>query len=267
MQAMEVLKRPLRPVRDFLYSLPLKYELAFSSRFTVHQKASNDCRVLYVSPMSIYGKPLLKKILESVDIPNIDFLLFVYDGSVFDEPFFERCKFIYEKGLKWQYMKKYLTEEYCRPYDYIFIWDDDLELQTFSFRQFIEIMQRNGLELAQPALTHTSYFSHKITLQTNQKVGRFTTFVEVMAPVFTREAWSRFWGMISETDNYWGWGYDLLARSRCHYKRMGIVDSQTVRHTRPVRSQNFGAEEEMISFLKRHRRTRRCVMINYGELR
>jgi len=56
-------------------------------------------------------------------------------------------------------------------------------------------------------------------------------FVEIMAPVFSREAWRCVWHMI-QNDLVHGWGLDFALR-RCvepAHEKIGVVDSQWVVH-------------------------------------
>uniref|UniRef100_A0A2P2JH06 Uncharacterized protein n=1 Tax=Rhizophora mucronata TaxID=61149 RepID=A0A2P2JH06_RHIMU len=56
-------------------------------------------------------------------------------------------------------------------------------------------------------------------------------FVEIMAPVFSREAWRCVWHMI-QNDLVHGWGLDFALR-RCvepAHEKIGVVDSQWIIH-------------------------------------
>ena len=220
---------------------------------------------LYVSPVGNKGKKYLKKIIKKFGYQDFDYLIFVYDDTKFNEKIFQNCKFICEKGKRWYFMKKYATPEYCKEYDYIFVWPDDIDIDNFSYKNFIDIMERNNLEMAQPALSHKSHYSHSITLKQDKKLGRLTDFVEIMVPVFSREAWSKFYEMM-EDYNYCGWGYDDFAKSFCRYKNMGIVDCETVTH---VSSINYAPElfDVKKRLFREHKNYEPSKHNIYGELR
>ncbi|MGA8259551.1 MAG: DUF707 domain-containing protein [Arenicellales bacterium] len=224
-------------------------------------------RCLYASAVGREGKPLLESIIESVDVPDMDFLVFCYDDTSFDEDVFRDIRLIRTKGLKWQLMKKYLTPDLCRNYDYIFAWDDDIAVDGFSFRRFMEIMRRNRLEAAQPALTPDSYVSIGLTRRHAGVAGRFTDAIENMVPVFTRPAWEKYWVSLEEHGSFWGWQHVDTARSACGYRRMGIIDRECVRHTRPVRSKRTTAREEQQSYFDRHPELTRARRIVYGHMK
>ncbi len=165
--------------------------------------------------------------------PQFDIWLFVWDGEPFSEPAFSSCRVVYRDGYnKWDFVRELMAPDQVCAYEHLFVWDDDLDITLFDPEFYLTVMTHNRLELAQPALTRDSYVSHRITLQ-QAGVGRFTDFVEVMAPVWTREAWPRWYEMLTP-DNPWGWGYDLAAQSACGYKRMGIIDCTPVRHAKPL---------------------------------
>jgi len=231
--------------------------------------AGKTPKCLYVSPVGRNGKELLIKIMQKFGNENFDYLIFSYDDTKFDEPIFRNCQVIHEKGLRWEFMKKYVTPAYCEKYDYIFAWADDIDIEGFSIDKFLDIFIRNSLEMAQPALSKDSFYSHRLTLKKEgYRIGRFTDFVEIMVPVFERKAWIKFWKKIKSDSSGWGWGYDLFARSMCGFKRMGIIDSEPVLHTRPLRETDPGTKAEFENFLKINDSIHtRSLMLSYGKLK
>jgi hypothetical protein len=224
-------------------------------------------KCLYASAVGEYGKKYLEKIIRRFGYKYFDYLIFCYDNTSFNEPIFDRCQFIVEPGIKWYFAKKYLTPEKCRNYRYIFFWDEDLDILDFSPEEFLKIMRQNRLQLAQPSLSGDSFFSHTITLaNTRYKVGRYTDFVEVMAQIFDVDIWIKFWAYIEADWNFWGWGYDLIMRDACGLSNMAIVDSQSVRHTKPVTSQHYGARAEMLRYFAKYPSVKRARFISYYKL-
>lgn len=246
-------------------------QLAISRRMPVYPPPpdrpdrTSGRRILYASPVGRDGKRYLSKIINRFGHEEFDYLIWVYDGTEFDEPVFRNCTFIREKGVICYYFKKDLTPEYCAPYDYIFTWVDDLDLARFDYRKFLDVMERNSLELAQPALTHHSQRSHMITVKHSCTVGRFTDFVEVMAMVFTCDAWSRYWKMLEPNWNFWGWGYNHLLRSVCGINRLGIVDSQSVTHLK-LGSRFTSAPKEKQELFTQYESYERTKFKTEGEL-
>lgn len=224
-------------------------------------------RYLYASAVNREGKERLAQIIREFGHKDFDYLIFVYDDTLFDDEIFRKCKFVYEKGIKCFFWKKYLTPEYCRKYSYLFLWDDDIDITGFSYQNFINIMIRNNLEMAQPALTARSNISLKITQRnTKVKVGRYVDFVEVMVPVFESSCWPKFWDMLDVDINMWGNALDLVAKDFCNFTNMGIVDQEAVTHVRRVNN-DPGKVSEVSSFLKKHKTTKKSVFVSYAHLR
>lgn len=234
---------------------------------------------LYASAISAAGKPLLADILQRLGRTDFDYWLFVWDGARFDEPEFRGCRFVHAPGIKFSFFKQYLTPNQCGAYDTIWIWDDDIAVERFSWQRFLAIMRRNRLELAQPALSPASYHTYPLMLQHAEPVGRYVSWLEMFAAVFRADAWAKFWPVIERERNHWGWGYEFLMRRPCGLSRIGIVDSECVTHTKPVRptAQRPDAETDMWRLLKQHRRAipplagvslpAAALPISYGRLR
>ena len=226
---------------------------------------------LYASAVGAGGKAYLEKVIREFGRRDLEYWIFVYDDTTFDEEIFNQCRFVREKGLKWYFMKKYLTPAQCEAFDYIFVWDDDLDIGAFSYKRFIQIMEANDLDVAQPALAGDNW-AHRITCQRERGLGRLVDFVEIMAPVFTREAWKRWWYMMESDSNGWGFYYDDLAKSYCGYKRMAVIDAETVNHAFPPKcafsSQTSSDRKKAADgFLKKWHFLKRASHACYGSLR
>ncbi len=192
-------------------------------------------RCLYFSPVGRDGKEFLAATIARFGHDDFDWLIVSYDGTAFPERIFAHCEVVHDSGSISHLARVHLTPRRCQLYEYVFCWSDDLDIGAFSYRNFLDIMQRNGLEIAQPALTPQSAYSHGVTVQSLCGIGRLTDFVEFMAQVCTRQAWNSYWAMLKRLewhDNPWGWGYDRLAKSICGYRGMGIVDCEPITHTR-----------------------------------
>ncbi|CAO2206493.1 unnamed protein product [Urochloa humidicola] len=183
---------------------------------------------------------------------NFDLILFHYDGRTSEWDEFEWSKEAVHvsarKQAKWWYAKRFLHPSIVAPYEYIFIWDQDLGTEMFDAEEYIKIVKKHGLEISQPGMDITrGVKTYDINVRRNDtEIHRSTSlgkcsmdihkrpcsaFVEVNAPVFTREAWSCVWHMI-QSDLVHGWGLDWNFW-RCvdePEKQIGIVDAQYVAH-------------------------------------
>ncbi|MCE3049723.1 hypothetical protein HAX54_045595 [Datura stramonium] len=196
---------------------------------------------------------------------DFQILLFHYDGRTSEWDEFEWSKravhISIRKQTKWWYAKRFLHPDVVASYDYIFIWDEDLGVENFNAEKYIRLVKRHGLEISQPGLEPNSGLTWQMTKRRNDREVHKNTderpgwcsnprlppcaaFVEIMAPVFSREAWRCVWHMIQvvltpgsdastwNNDLVHGWGLDFALR-RCvepAHEKIGVVDSQWIEH-------------------------------------
>jgi len=220
---------------------------------------------LYASPVGASGESQLRKLLEKFDAEHFDFLIFVYDGHRFEGAPFDRCSFIHEKGVIYHFFKKYITPEVAAKYDVIFLGMEDIEIDNFSWQHFIDVMKRNRLDVAAPALSAQSITPHKIMYRQPTETGRLVDVIELFLTAYDARAWPRFWNLIERDFNHWGWGYVQLTQYGCEFK-MGLVDCETISVVRPPNYRQESADGMKALFAK-HRHTRRANFISYGLLK
>ncbi|KAJ6321420.1 hypothetical protein OIU77_011486 [Salix suchowensis] len=183
---------------------------------------------------------------------NFTILLFHYDGRVAEWDEFEWSKRAIHvsvlKQTKWWYAKRFLHPDIVAPYEYIFIWDEDLGVEHFNAEEYIKLVKKHGLEISQPGLDPNKGLTWQMTKRrddsevhkvTDEKPGWCTdphlppcaAFVEIMAPVFSRDAWRCVWHMI-QNDLVHGWGLDFALRKCIEpaHEKIGVVDSQWIVH-------------------------------------
>jgi len=183
---------------------------------------------------------------------NFTIVLFHYDGKTSEYDEFEWSKRAIHvsvpKQTKWWYAKRFLHPDIIAPYEYIFIWDEDLGVENFDAEEYIKIVNKHGLEISQPAVESRKSITWKITKripgievhkEVEEKPGRCNDphlppcagFIEIMAPVFSREAWRCVWHMI-QNDLVHGWGLDFALRKCVEpaHEKIGVVDSQWIIH-------------------------------------
>ena len=119
-------------------------------------------------------------------------------------------------------------------YRAVFFVDDDIMIDFADIDRLFSIFVEAGLELAQPALSHASYHSWVTTLACPSFHLRYTNYVEVMMPVFSRSA---FLACVDSFDQcVSGYGLDfawpvLLGNP---LDRIAVIDAVTATHTRPI---------------------------------
>ncbi|KAK2968119.1 hypothetical protein RJ640_028024 [Escallonia rubra] len=183
---------------------------------------------------------------------NFTILLFHYDGRTTEWNEFEWSKRAIHvsarKQTKWWYAKRFLHPDIVARYDYIFIWDEDLGVDNFDAEEYIKLVRKNGLDISQPGLAPNSGFTWQMTKrrddtevhkETAERPGwcgdphlpPCAAFVEIMAPVFSRDAWRCVWHMI-QNDLVHGWGLDFALRKCVEpaHEKIGVVDAQWIVH-------------------------------------
>jgi len=140
-------------------------------------------------------------------------------------------------------------------YEYLLAVDDDIMLPDGFVDDYLSLVERYHLAIAQPARTHDSYIDHPFVERLDGIVARRTRFVEI-GPLFSIHR-SAFHALLPfEEESPMGWGYDfiwpLLAMDQGLH--MGIVDGVAVAHNLrpPVTNYDYKeASEVMGRFLAR----------------
>jgi len=125
-------------------------------------------------------------------------------------------------------------KELFLQYEAIWFVDDDIVTDAKTVNQMFELFVQNQLWLAQPALTPDSYYSHWITLCNSKYYLRFTNFVEVMAPIFSRFALLKCIETFSENQSSWGLDFVWPKILGDPKDKIAILDATQIKHTRPV---------------------------------
>ena len=139
-------------------------------------------------------------------------------------------------GGKFSGIKKFF-EQYPNltdTYDYIWAFEDDLLLPYSSLATTRDLLARFRFQLAAPSLSYESFFSWPITVQNENMLFRGTDFVEIMAPIMSRDFLQLALPHFDE--NFTSWGYEWLWRKLLNDRRSfaAILDAAPITHTRPL---------------------------------
>jgi hypothetical protein len=143
------------------------------------------------------------------------------------------------KGAKWPGLEATIAHHWDLISQYRYVWlpDDDLLAVPEQVSRMFTICDELQLELAQPALTPDSYFTHVVTLQHREFQLRFTNFVEIMAPILSVDMLARVHPTLAGQIS--GYGLDPLWARYSHLGKVAIIDDTPVKHTRPVGGPNY----------------------------
>lgn len=137
------------------------------------------------------------------------------------------------KGSKFLIMDRLQKNhpEVFDQYDAILIPDDDLLMESSDINRFFELFHEYKMDLAQPAII--GWMSIPIVAPTINSLIRFTTWVEIMTPCFSKQAFAKCLHTFSLNRTNWGidslW-YKLLGNPQTS---VGIIDEVVAIHTRP----------------------------------
>ena len=139
-------------------------------------------------------------------------------------------------GSKFEGLSRLFADQgFWRAYDYVWLPDDDLLTDWQTINRMFELCRAYGLALAQPSLAPGSCVNHPITRRADGgAVLRFTSLVEIMAPIFSQAALRRAAGSFALNPS--GYGLDHLwpAIIDVPPTAIAILDAVSVLHTRPI---------------------------------
>ncbi|KAF0905977.1 hypothetical protein E2562_008998 [Oryza meyeriana var. granulata] len=223
------------------------------TRSAQSKESSQNDRCLIAIPAGINQKKTVDAIMKKFLPENFTVMLFHYDGKVDgwnDLPWSKSVIHIAASNqTKWWFAKRFLHPSVVSMYEYIFLWDEDLEVDNFNPRRYLNIVKSEGLEISQPGLDpKLSEIHHRITVRKkgwsfHRKVNRgnkdcsregppCSGWVEGMAPVFSKSAWRCAWHLI-QNDLIHGWGIDYkfgYCAQGDRTKNIGVVDSEYIVH-------------------------------------
>ncbi|XP_071719934.1 uncharacterized protein [Rutidosis leptorrhynchoides] len=234
----------------------LELKPLWSSSIKSKDDVSSTHNLLAV-PVGLQQKRNVNTIVQKFLKDNFTVILFHYDGKVDGWRDLEwNNKVIHivaQNQTKWWFAKRFLHPAAVSIYDYIFLWDEDLGVQHFNPKRYLNIVKEEGLEISQPALDpNSTNIHHRITIRKRTKKFHrrvydsrgsvkcsddsegppCSGFVEGMAPVFSRAAWHCAWHLI-QNDLVHGWGMDMklgYCAQGDRSKKVGVVDSEFIVH-------------------------------------
>jgi hypothetical protein len=165
---------------------------------------------------------------------RVDVAISLYDDTPVDPAAFVAVH--RAPGGKYRGLAAFFVEHanLVASYTHVWLFEDDLYLPLDSLLVTQETIARHRLVLAAPALAPESFASWPITVRNESFALRFTVFVEIMAPIMSRDFLAR--ALPHFIEGHTGWGFEWLWRT--FLDEMGahaaILDDAPVVHTRPV---------------------------------
>ncbi|KAI9179325.1 hypothetical protein H9P43_005988 [Blastocladiella emersonii ATCC 22665] len=192
---------------------------------------------LIAIPAGRKAKPMVDRLVRRFGMADFSFMIFHWDNSTWDDlPWYKNAVAVRAIGqTKFYFAKRFLTPDVVQNYDYIWLWDDDIEPESyFDPVAFTQLLKDYHVHFAQPSLTWGEHGLQGPVVRKRDggQVGRFSTFVEVMLPIISRGAWPCAWRVIP-WDARATWGVDNAWYPACGaygYCRFAIIDALPVKH-------------------------------------
>jgi hypothetical protein len=136
---------------------------------------------------------------------------------------------------KFTALKKLMhTDSVLWGYDYIMFPDDDLDMSWSDINTAFAVCREYGLQLAQPSLDPSGFVNYLTTRQNTSYLLRFVSMVEVMTPIFSRQALRACVHSFDLTASSFGIDYVWSKLVQGPQTKIAIIDKVAVRHTRPT---------------------------------
>lgn len=197
------------------------------------------------------GKDSLHRQLLKGDA-DFDLHLLIYDGSYnkfCNDSDFVACDAGYKMDMIYRYLHRH--PELFEKYEYFFLLDDDILISTEEVNRLFSMMREYQLKIAQPSLV-MSYYTYKHTAFHPFYILRYTNFVEMMMPCFSRDALKAVLPTFEKEIRWCGIEMHWPVLVGSNHKDMAIVDAVSAKHTRPVQSWNSLSQLQQENYLKKH---------------
>ncbi len=177
--------------------------------------------------------------------------------------------YIESKGPKWVIIRNILMKyNFWKKFDFISFPDDDLDISVSKWNKLFQYGNKYKLNLYQPALIDNGpkYIVHTHLVQKKECNFRYSDFVEIMIPIFSKKALQKSYKILTDPMIKSGWGVDyIIPRNILRNKGVAIIDSVPITHTKPLahsnsskkssfyKKYNIDPEKELKYFLKKYK--------------
>jgi hypothetical protein len=160
---------------------------------------------------------------------QVEYLGFCYHPSPISLP--KSIRIVYRPGIVFQFMYENLPPATVAKYDYILLLLDDVILHPrFSLSEYIEIYNRNKLDILQCALDTRTHLSHEwMRVQPQNTIGRLANMAEYFSYLMSAKSYQKYYTTFLTPKTFWGWGIDLNLWT-VGTLRVGILDKWPLWH-------------------------------------
>ena len=183
---------------------------------------------------------------------DFDLHLLIYDDSY--NKYCNDSDFIcadagYKMDMTYRYLHRH--PELIEKYEYFFLMDDDIEMNTEEVNKLFRMMREYNIKIAQPSLV-MSYYTYEHTLHNPLCILRYTNFVEMMIPCFSREALIKVLPTFEKKVRGCGIEFHWPILINTNQQDMAIIDLVCAKHVRPLQPWSVNDEKNLRDYLFTH---------------
>lgn len=172
--------------------------------------------------------------------------------------------YLQRKGIKFALIHELAQRELAEVlfrYEHVWLPDDDVAGDLMKVNRLFALAKQFNLAICQPAIEEGDVTFRTLRAQPNYLL-RYSRFVEIMCPLFSRQALQRV--LPTFNANRCAWGIDWVWASQFGSKELAVIDAAPMAHTRPLRvgdmHRRFNAEG--IDLMREHDEVLRLYRLN-----
>jgi len=153
---------------------------------------------------------------------SYDIMFIYYDMDGYENFKNTADYFVLTKGFKFPLIHQILSEnlELITKYNYFFFPDDDIRITSRDIDRLFSFATSKKISVCQPSL-YPKNFTWPITKNNPDTLFRYVSMVEIMCPVFSKDALNKC--LPSFTESYSGWGLEVA-----WYRLLGSKQKQFI---------------------------------------
>lgn len=169
---------------------------------------------------------------------NFDTCLLFYHDHIDNPDLYEGIDYFFHlKDFKYKMLYEVLTgikPQWLEEYDYFYFLDDDIDITTKDINQVFNLSRAFESSISCASLSADSFCSWPIFRQNTNCFLRFVGEIEVMAPLFDKDALKIC--LPTFIENRSSWGFDAVWSKLLGYPedKLIVFDTVAMKHTLPV---------------------------------
>jgi hypothetical protein len=175
---------------------------------------------------------------KNMEEKEFDLCLLFYHEQINNPSLYESADYFFHlKGFKYHMLYELFTKvkpEWLDEYEYFYFLDDDIDIDTEGINRMFALSKAMGSAISCAALSADSFCSWPMFKQEPKSFCRFVGQIEVMAPLFSKEALKTC--LPSFIGNKSSWGVDSVWSKQLGYPedKLIVFDTVIMKHTLPV---------------------------------